>query len=530
MLTIQIYPLEIEEYNNQRRGRKVRKGLLLVIILFILVFSFFAYQYLIPKQPEYPPGMSAIDKAALKADRIQTEELNAVIKALKDNDNGRVVYGDRFMRWTVLAYTLWKIDQGNLTIVDTMKDLMIAYYERAWYPHVKNGPSMPFDALIQYFRADGTWENYWCDYKPVYTAAYMLEYYLLTCFDQDWGTQNYPILKNVSDSLLQMWLPDRHQPCAYMDANKIGNTLYTVKIINKTCSVDSAMIYAALVASAQVAQLANDIEGYENYTRYAEDLITHFYNQTWEWFPTHIFGANPEEAYGTALQIGMTLPFIDGDQKIDELKDYLVENLRASEDSWLLKWTKHDETISPRSVFAVIGLAPKHPELAYNILNAYAEVALSNNPWFLTTNWEIDEYEALDPLWVSGKYLQTYVFLKTRMTLGRIPFSPRLMTGNFTFQTALPSNSAGQTSINSTFPTLSGDIKVETRITEGNLTYIFTGGANQNVTIRFYTSYKPKVSCNADQWAYVDNRNANATTVWFIAEGDIQMKMEDAWR
>jgi len=42
---------------------------------------------------------------------------------LEKNDRGRVIYGDRFMRWTILAYTLWKVDQGDLTIINTMKNL-----------------------------------------------------------------------------------------------------------------------------------------------------------------------------------------------------------------------------------------------------------------------------------------------------------------------------------------------------------------------------------------------------------------------
>jgi len=44
--------------------------------------GFIAYQCFIPKQPqEYPPGLSDVETAALKADGIQVKELEDVIRA-----------------------------------------------------------------------------------------------------------------------------------------------------------------------------------------------------------------------------------------------------------------------------------------------------------------------------------------------------------------------------------------------------------------------------------------------------------------
>jgi len=498
---------------------EVRRILLLAVVLFVLILSFFSYQHFFVKPPSpYPPGMSDVDKAAMKADGIQANELREVTDALKRNDSGKVIYGDRFMRWTVLAYTLWRVDQGDLTIIKAMEDLMISYYNHAWYPFVKNRPPMPFEGLIQYFRGDGTWENYWCDYKPVYSAAFVLEYYLLSCFDREWGIQNYPILKNVTDSLLKMWLPERHQPSAYVDSD--GTTF---RIMNITCSVDSAFVYAALISSSQISKvLMNDMQSYENYTKYAKDLITHFYNQTWDWFPTSIFGANPEEEYGTALQVGTTLPFIDADDKIDLCERYLVNNLRVGT-SWLLKWKKSDTSPSSRSVTATAGLALKYPQISYDILNAYADAALSNDPWFLT---ETDEYEGSDPIWVSGKYLQTYVFLKNRMLTGRIPFSPKLMGGNLRFETSFPSDPSGLHLVNGTFPTLLGILEVKAKVTENALKYVIAGAPHQNVTVKFHVSFEPDVSCDASMWGYTDDRNINVTVVWFIQDGMVEIEIE----
>lgn len=502
----------------------MRKSLSLIAIFFIVMLLFLAYWHFLAAPPVlYPPGMSTIDKAALKAERIQTKELREVIEALKKNDHVKIIYGDRFMRWTVLAYTLWQIDQGNLTIIKTMENLMISYYNHAWYPYVKNKPTMPFNSLIQYFRADSTWEDYWNDYKPVYVAAFMLEYYVLTCYDREWGVKNYQVLKNVADSLLNMWLPDRHQPCAYVDATGKPGGIQITEVKNLTASVDSAFEYAALISSAQIAKrLMNDTQSYENYMTYANDLITHFYSQQWDWFPTNIFGANAEETYGTALQIGMTLPCVDASDKIDLYKDYLLKNLRVSENSWLLKWTKSDTMPSSRSVFAAIGLAPKYPELAHNILNAYAEAALGNDPWLLT---DTDGYEGKDPIWVSGKYLQAYVCLKNRMALGRIPYSPELVRGNLTFESSFPSDSAGLRLVSSTFPTLTGIMRMKVNLTDYGMECFIAGAPNQNATIKFRTSFKPSISCNTSRWSYTYDPSMETTRIWFIPEGDVEITL-----
>ena len=488
----------------------------LTLVLIVVLSSW----YIAFKQPEvsYPMGFSTVEKAALKAERIQAKELEAVTEALKKNDGSKIIYGDRFLRWTVLAYTLWRIDQGDTSIVDTMKDLLLIYYNRAWYPNVKNRPKMPFESLIQYLRADGTWEDYWNDYKPVHVAAFILEYYTLSCFDKAWGMRNYQILRNVADSLTKMWLPERHQPCAYIDAYRTEGGIQIVEIKDLTASVDSAFEYAALIAAAEVARtLANDAESQGRYTLYANDLIAHFYNQTWSWFPTTVFGSNTEEAYGIALQLGMTLPFIDGDEKVDWLKEYLVGNLRESEDTWLIKWRKEDKTASSRSVFAAIGLAPKYSQLAYDILEAYAEAGLSNDPWYLT---ETDGYEGKDPVWVSGKYLLAHAFFKDRTSLGRIPFSPKFIRGNLTFQSSYPSGPLKLQNVTAVLPSVHNPIQVNVSNEPAELKLVIRGSSGLNITINFQTEYPSIVSCSSNFWRFFDDRSMKATKITFISTGE----------
>jgi len=482
--------------------------------------------YITFKRPEvnYPAGLSTIEKAALKAEKIQAEELRAVTEALKKNDSSKIIYGDRFLRWTVLAYTLWRIDQGDISIIDTMKDLIVTYYNRAWYPNVKNRPNMPFESLIQYLRADGAWEDYWNDYKPVYVAAFIFEYYTLSCFDKAWGMRNYQILRNVADSLTKMWLPERHQPCAYIDAYRAESGIQIFEIKNLTASVDSAFEYAALIAAAEAARtLANDVESYGRYTLYANDLMNHFYDQTWNWFPTNVFGSNPEEAYGTALQLGTTLPLIDGDTKVDQLKEYLVNNLRENENSRLIKWRKEDKTASSRSVFAAIGLAPKYSQLAYDILEAYAEAGLSNDPWYLT---ETDGYEGKVPIWVSGKYLLAYTFFKDRTSLGRIPFSPKFITGNLTFESSYPSEPLKLQNVTAVLPSLHNPIEANVGNRPAELKLIVRGSSGFNITIDFRTEYSPIVSCSSNYWRFFDDRSMKTTEINFISTGQDEITIK----
>jgi len=494
-----------------------------LVIVFIIVLSSW---YIAFKQPEisYPAGLSTIEKAALKAERIQAEELRAVNEAMKKNDSSKIIYGDRFLRWTILAYTLWRVDQGDTSILDAMENLLVVYYNRAWYPNVKNRPRMPFESLIQYLRADGSWEDYWNDYKPVYVAAFILEYYTLSCFDKEWGMRNYQILRNVADSLTKMWLPERHQPCAYIDAYRTEGGIQIVEIKELTASVDSAFEYAALTAAAEVARtLVNDMDSYRRYTLYANDLISYFYNQTWNWFPTSIFGGNGEEAYGTALQLGMTLPFIDGDEKVDQLKEYLVRNLRENENSWLIKWKKEDKTASSRSVFAAIGLAPKYSQLAYDILEAYAEAGLSNNPWYLT---ETDGYEGKDPIWVSGKYLLAYTFFKDRTSLGRIPFSPKFITGNLTFQSSYPFEPLGLQNVTAVLPSLYNPIQASVGNRPTELKLIVRSSAGFIITVNFRTEYPLVVSCSSNDWRFFDDRSMKTTKITFISTGEDEITIK----
>lgn len=456
----------------------------------------------------------SIEKAALKAERIQADELQHTIEALRRNDGSRVIWGDRFLRWTVLAYTLWKLDRGDTGIIRIMEDLMISYYEHAWYPNVKKAPPMPFPSLIQYFSADGTWQDYWNDYKPVYASAFLLEYYLLSTYDRAWGIANYRMLRNVADSILSMWLPSRHQPSGYVDASNVGG-VYFVEVKNITSSVDSAMVYSSLVASAEVAkQLGDDMERHDRYITYANDMKQHFYDQVWDWFPTATFGGNDGEAYGSAIQIGMTLPYFDGDEKIDALRDYLLTNLRIDEQSWLLKWRKEDSSVSSRSMLAGIGLAPRYSSLAYKILDAYAQAALSNDPWLLT---KTDGYEAEDPIWLSGKYLLTYVFMKDRMLTGRIPFSPRLMTGDLSFETSIPVEPVEVHAARATLPTLSRIIDVTANRTEHNLRYTMAGIGGQNVSVTFQLPRGATVSCDATRWGFIQSSFTPSMTVWVVS-------------
>ena len=78
-------------------------GALVIVLIIVLSSLYTAF-----KEPEvsYPSGLSTIEKAALKAERIQAEELRAATEALKKSDGSKIIYGDRFLRWTMLAYTL----------------------------------------------------------------------------------------------------------------------------------------------------------------------------------------------------------------------------------------------------------------------------------------------------------------------------------------------------------------------------------------------------------------------------------------
>jgi hypothetical protein len=250
---------------------------------------------------------------------------------------------------------------------------------------------------------------------------------------------------------------------------------------------------------------------------YANDLITHFYDQTWDWFPTSTFGSNAEEAYATALQLGTTLPFIDGDEKVDQLKEYLVNNLRENQNSWLIKWRKEDKTASSRSVFAVIGLAPRYSEVAYDILEAYAEAGLSNDPWYLT---ETDGYEGKDPIWVSGKYLLAYTFFKDRTSLGRIPFSPKFITGNLTFRSSYPSAPPKLQNVTAILPSLRNQIQANVKNKPGELKLVVRGSSGFNITIDFQTEHASTVSCSSNYWGFLDDRSVKTTKVTFISTGE----------
>ncbi len=463
----------------------MKKNLLLVGLLVFLTFGATLWYLSTNRRLSVPESIADLDMAAKKADSIQSAELQASIIALERNNGNKIIWGDRFLRWTILAYTLWRVDQGDTTIVPEMERLLVLYYNHAWYPNVKNSPQMPFPSLISYFRADGTWEDYWNDYKPVYASAFVLEYYLLASYDHDWGIRNFPILKNVTDSIIAMWLPTRHQPTAYVDAFKVGG-VEVVEIKNITSSVDSAMVDSALIAAGQIARtLVKDEKSARVYESYANDSIGHFTSEMWDWFSTNIFGSNPQEDYGTALQLGMTMPNIDGDEKIDQYAQEVNSSLRLSPNSWLLKWRTSDTEPSSRSVYAAIGLAPKYPEMALRILIAYAHKALQENPWFTS---KTDGYEAEDPIWVSGKFLEAYVLFKQRTTFGRTVFSPSVLRGELKFETSLAPGRIELQEFNFTFPSLYGGANASVREGDGRLTIAVKGFMERNVTITFTES------------------------------------------
>jgi hypothetical protein len=382
----------------------------------------------------------------------------------------------------VLAYTIWRLDRGDQTIVERMEKLLTLYYQHAWYPYVRERPEMPFPSLISYFRADGTWEDYWNDYKPVYVSAFILEYYLLATADGEWGTRNYPMLKNVTDSIIRMWLPARHQPAGYVDAFKAGS-IEVVETKNITSSVDSAMVDSALIAAAQIAKtLGNDPRSAETYESYANDSLTYFTSENWDWFPTSILGSNTGEDYGTALQLGMTIPNIDADDKIDLYAQMVNSSVRLGQASWLLKWTPSDAEPSSRSVYAAIGLAPKYPGMALNILISYAHKALQENPWFTS---KTDGYEAEDPIWVSGKFLEAYVLFKQRLLFGRTIFSPSVLRGELSFQTSLGPGLFQLQTFNFTFPNLHGGAMVLVQEGPDKLNISILGFVGRSVTFAF---------------------------------------------
>jgi hypothetical protein len=459
----------------------LKKPLLAGILVLLVVGCAGSILYL-SQQPMSSENVQDIDTAAKKADALQSAELQASITALERNDGGKIIWGDRFLRWTVLAYTIWRLDQGDQRIVPEMEKLLVLYYNHAWYPYVKNKPHMPFPSLIQYFHADGTWEDYWNDYKPVYASAFVLEYYLLSCYDRDWGTQNFSLMKNVTDSIVQMWLSARHQPTGYVDAFKAG-AVEVVEVKNITSSVDSAMVDSALIAAAQIAKtLGNDRSSAETYESYATDSLSHFTSENWDWFPTSILGSDLGNDYGTALQLGMTIPNIDADDKIDAYAQIVNSSLRLGRDSWLLRWAPADTEPSSRSVYAAIGLAPKFPEMALNILISYAHKALQEDPWFTS---KTDGYEAADPIWVSGKFLEAYVLFKQRLLFGRTIFSPSVLQGELRFQTSLGPQPFQLQSFNFTFPTLYGSAISSAQVLPDRFVIILQGFVGRNVTLTF---------------------------------------------
>jgi len=202
-----------------------------------------------------------------------------------------------------------------------------------------------------------------------------------------------------------------------------------------------------------------------------------------------------------------------------------VKNLRENENSWLLKWRKEDKTASSRSVFAAIGLAPKYSEVTYDILEAYAEAGLSNDPWYLT---ETDGYEGKDPIWVSGKYLLAYTFFKDRTSLGRIPFSPKFIQGNLTFQSSYPSKPFKLQNVTAVLPSLHNLIEVNVTNKLGEMKLIVRCSSGLNITINFRTEYLPLISCSSNYWRFFDDRSMKTTKITFISseEDEITLKLQ----
>jgi len=128
-------------------------------------------------------------------------------------------------------------------------------------------------------------------------------------------------------------------------------------------------------------------------------------------------------------------------------------------------------------------------------------------------------------VWVSGKYLQAYVYLKNRMALGRIPYSPELVRGRLAFESSGPSDSIGLRLVNSTFPTLTGIMRTKMNLTDYGLEYSIAGAPHQNITIKFHTPFKPSISCNTSRWSYTHDPSMETTLIWFIPEGDVEITL-----
>lgn len=80
---------------------------LLAILVIILVAGTIVWYLYFYKPTMLPESVEDIYSAAKKADALQSAELQSSIRALERNDASEIIWGDRFLRWTVLAYTLW---------------------------------------------------------------------------------------------------------------------------------------------------------------------------------------------------------------------------------------------------------------------------------------------------------------------------------------------------------------------------------------------------------------------------------------
>jgi hypothetical protein len=107
-----------------------RKLLLASSLIFLALGSLVSYLY-VGREVLSPENVGDIELAAKKVKALQSAELQASVKALEQNGGSKIIWGDRFLRWTVLAYTIWRLDRGDEAVVPEMQKLLALYYDHA---------------------------------------------------------------------------------------------------------------------------------------------------------------------------------------------------------------------------------------------------------------------------------------------------------------------------------------------------------------------------------------------------------------
>lgn len=115
---------------------------------------------------------------------------------------------------------------------------------------------------------------------------------------------------------------------------------------------------------------------------------------------------------------------------------------------------------------------------------------MSSDSWFLSGT---DEYEASDPVWVSGKFLMTYVLFKQRVVFGRTIFSPSVIMGNYSFRSSYPEFGSVLGFLNSSVATLDGTFFAKASVKEPERSYYTIRGIPGKVALLMLTTtYEPR--------------------------------------